>query len=105
MKRRAKSKTVVYELKSGQPLTARQRREIQALVATPEGKIDTSDVPELPPGAWKNAVQGRWYRPVKQAVSIRLDADVLAWLKAKGSGYQTKVNGLLRERMLEEIRK
>jgi uncharacterized protein (DUF4415 family) len=39
---------------------------------------------------------------VKQAVSIRLDADVLAWLKAKGNGYQTKVNGLLREKMLEE---
>jgi uncharacterized protein (DUF4415 family) len=105
MKRRAKSKAVVYELKSGQPLTARQKREIQALAAMPEGKIDTSDIPELPPGAWKNAIQGRWYRPVKQAVSIRLDADVLAWLKAKGSGYQTKVNGLLRERMLEEIRK
>jgi uncharacterized protein (DUF4415 family) len=50
-------------------------------------------------------VRGKWYRPVKQAVSIRLDADVLAWLKAKGNGYQTKVNGLLRERMLEEIRK
>jgi uncharacterized protein (DUF4415 family) len=105
MKRRAKSKTVVYELESGQPLTARQKREIQALAAIPEGKIDTSDIPELPPGAWKNAIQGRWYRPVKQAVSIRLDADVLAWLKAKGSGYQTKVNGFLRERMLEEIRK
>jgi uncharacterized protein (DUF4415 family) len=40
---------------------------------------------------------------VKHAVSIRLDADVLAWLKAKGAGYQTKVNGLLREKMLEEL--
>ena len=103
MKKRAKAKEVVYELKPDQPLTARQKREIQALAAMPEDTIDTSDIPELPPGAWKNAVRGKWYRPVKQAVSIRLDADVLAWLKAKGSGYQTKVNGLLRKKMLEEI--
>ena len=81
MKKRAKSKEVVYELKPGQPLTARQKREIQALAAMPEDTIDTSDIPELPPGAWKNAVRGKWYRPVKQAVSIRLDADVLAWPK------------------------
>jgi uncharacterized protein (DUF4415 family) len=92
-------------LKPGQPLTARQKREIKGLAAMPESKIDTSDIPELPPGAWKNAVRGKWYRPIKQSVSIRLDADVLAWLKAKGSGYQTKVNGFLRERMLEEISK
>lgn len=105
MKKRAKSKTVIYELKPEQPLTARQQREIQRLAAMPEDQIDTSDIPELPPGAWKNAVRGKWYRPVKQPVSIRLDADVLAWLKAKGDGYQTKVNTFLRERMLREISK
>jgi len=76
-----------------------------AAARVPEEKIDTSEIPELPPGAWKNAVRGKWYRPVKQAVSIRLDADVLAWLRAKGDGYQTKVNGLLRKQMLEEISK
>jgi uncharacterized protein (DUF4415 family) len=105
MKKRMKSKTVVYEFKPNKPLTTRQEREIKALAALPEDKIDTSDIPELPPGAWKNAVRGKWYRPVKQAVSLRLDSDVLAWLKAKGNGYQTKVNGMLRERMLEEISK
>jgi uncharacterized protein (DUF4415 family) len=105
MKKRARSKPVVYELKPGQPLTARQKREIQALAAMPEDKIDTSDIPELPRGAWKNAVRGKWYRPVKQPVSIRLDADVLAWLKSQGSGYQTKVNIFLREKMLKEIGK
>jgi uncharacterized protein (DUF4415 family) len=105
MKRPTRSKAVDYELKPGQALTARQKREINALAAMPEAKIDTSDIPELPPGAWKNAVQGKWYRPMKQAVSIRLDADVLAWLKSKGNGYQTKVNGFLRERMLKEITK
>ena len=64
MKRRTKSKRG-YALEPGQPLTARQKREIKALAAMPESKINTSDIPELPPGAWKNAVRGKWYRPIK----------------------------------------
>jgi len=40
---------------------------------------------------------------VKQAVSLRLDADVLAWLKKAGEGYQTRANRILRERMLEDL--
>lgn len=105
MKKPTKSKKRTYELKPGQGLTARQRREVQELAKLPEESVDTSDLPELPAGAWKHAVRGKWYRPVKYPVSIRLDADVLAWLRAKGSGYQTRVNALLRERMLQEIRK
>lgn len=105
MKKQTKSKTTVYEPKPGQPLTVRLTREVHALARRPEDAVDTSDIPELPPAAWKNAIRGKWYRPVKQAVSIRLDADVLAWLRGKGTGYQTRVNALLREKMLEEIRK
>ena len=56
---------------------------------------------------WKRAVQGadamKLWRPVKQAVSLRLDADVLAWLKKDGQGYQTRVNQMLRERMLKDL--
>lgn len=103
MKKQTKSKRVFHELRPDQPLTARQKREIQKLAALPEHEIDTSDIPELPPEAWKDAARGKWYRPVKQAVSIRLDADVLAWLKTKGRGYQTRVNRLLRESMMREI--
>ena len=58
----------------------------------------------LPPDAFKNAVRGKFYRPVKQAVSPRLDADVIAWLKKDGDGYQTRVNRMLRERMLAELK-
>jgi uncharacterized protein (DUF4415 family) len=103
MKKHVKSKTIVYELKAGKPLTSRQKRELRTLADKGDDSIDTTDIPELPPLAWKNAVQGKWYRPLKKPVSIRLDADVLAWLKAKGSGYQTKVNGILREKMLAEV--
>jgi uncharacterized protein (DUF4415 family) len=102
MNKRAKSKTVVYELKPGQPLTARQKRELQTLALKTDDSIDTTDIPELAPSVWKDAVRGKWYRPLKKPVSIRLDADVLAWLKSKGTGYQTKVNGILREKMLTE---
>ena len=83
----------------GPGLTLRQKRELAALAALPDDQIDTSDIPELPPGAWKDAVRGRFYRPVKQAVSMRLDADVVAWLKASGEGYQTRINTYLRQLM------
>jgi uncharacterized protein (DUF4415 family) len=89
----------------GKPLTARQKRELVALAALPDERIDTSDIPELPPSFWKNAIRGRFYRPVKQAVSLRLDADVVAWLKKPGKGYQTRANHILREHMLTEVRK
>jgi len=89
----------------GQALTAKQKKELKALAATPDDEIDTSDIPELPPGAWKDAVRGRFYRPIKQAVSMRLDADVIAWLKKQGKGYQTRANSILRQRMLEELRR
>ncbi|HEX8814214.1 MAG TPA: BrnA antitoxin family protein [Terriglobales bacterium] len=84
-------------------LTARQKKELALLVALPDDQIDTSDIPELPASAWKNAVRGRFYRPIKQAVSMRLDADVVAWLKKQGKGYQTRANCILRQRMLSEM--
>jgi uncharacterized protein (DUF4415 family) len=71
----------------------------------PDDQIDTSDIPELPLGAWKNAIRGRFYRPVKLAVSMRLDADVIAWLKRRGKGYQTRVNSILRQTMLSDTKR
>jgi uncharacterized protein (DUF4415 family) len=101
-----KSKTEVRRQRiPDQPLTPRQKRELAALAAMPEDKIDTSDLPELPPSAWKDAVRGKFYRPLKQAVSIRLDADVVAWLKKRGKGYQTRANSILRQRMLDESKR
>lgn len=105
MKNAKKGKGTSYELDPDRSLSARQKREIEALAKRLESDVDTSDIPELPRDAWKQAVRGKWYRPRKTPVSLRLDADVLAWLKAKGSGYQTRANLLLREKMLEDIRK
>jgi uncharacterized protein (DUF4415 family) len=86
-------------------LTARQNRELAAIAALADEQIDTSDIPELSPAAWKDAVRGKFYRPVKQAVSMRLDADVVAWLKKPGKGYQTRANRILRQHMLHDTRR
>ncbi len=70
-------------------------QEAMALEQMPETDIDTSDAPEV--ADWSGAVRGRFYRPVKQLLSVRLDADVVAWFKASGEGYQTRMNTALRE--------
>ena len=101
----SKSRIVRYKHTPSRPLTVKEKRELEKLAALPDDRIDTSDIPELPPEAWKNAVRGKFYRPVKQAVSLRLDADVVAWLKKPGKGYQTRVNRILREHMLSTLRK
>ena len=64
--------------------------------------IDLSDIPEQL--NWSNAVVGKFYRPVKQSLTIRLDADVIAWLKYQASGYQTRINSLLRTAMTSSTR-
>jgi len=100
------SKTIRVEHTPGKPLTAKQKRELAYVASLPDDRIDTSDIPELPPGAWKkNAARGLFYRPVKQAVSLRLDSDIIAWLKRPGRGYQTRANRILREQMLAETKK
>jgi uncharacterized protein (DUF4415 family) len=100
---RKAAKTVRTERAARHALTTRQKRELASLASLPDDQIDTSDIPELPASAWKHAVRGRFYRPIKQAVSMRLDADVVAWLKRQGKGYQTRANTILRQRMLAEL--
>ncbi|MGO8819097.1 MAG: BrnA antitoxin family protein [Terriglobia bacterium] len=79
-------------------LTKDQEREILAIAAKRDDEIDFSDAP--PVLDWSGAEIGKFYRPRKKPVTMRLDADVIAWLKADGPGYQTKANGLLRHAML-----
>ncbi len=76
------------------PLTGRQKAELAALAALAESDIDTSNIPPLPDEAWTNAVRGRFYKPRKTSTTVRLDADVLAWLRSHGRGYQTRLNAI-----------
>ena len=99
------TKTAKLRRANNQALASRQKAELAALSALADDQIDTTDIPELPSRAWKDAVRGHFYRPVKQAVSMRLDADVIAWLKKRGKGYQTRVNRILRQQMLADIKR
>jgi uncharacterized protein (DUF4415 family) len=80
------------------PLTPEQRAELDALAALPEEQIDTRDMPEV--RDWSGARRGALYRPVKQQITLRIDADVIEWFRLrtrKGEGYQTNINRALRE--------
>ena len=92
--------------KSMKASSAERSNTIKRLIAMKNEDINTTDIPELPPGAWKNAVRGKYYRPVKKAVSVRVDSDILAWLKSEGEvGYLTRINSVLRKAMLADLRK
>jgi uncharacterized protein (DUF4415 family) len=78
-------------------LTKEQKRDIRAIAAKRDEDIDFSDAPEFVD--WSGAEIGKFCRPTKRPVTMRLDSDVIAWLKADGRGYQTKANWLLRQAM------
>jgi uncharacterized protein (DUF4415 family) len=80
-----------------------KKTELRRLAARPDGEIDLSDIPEIQELP-SDAVIGKFYRPKKESVTIRIDADVLAWLKASGRGYQTRINEYLR-RLMRQSRK
>lgn len=75
-------------------LTASQLAELKTLGYKPDEAIDTSDSPEVP--EWPDARRGVFYRPVKQQLTLRLDADVVDWFKQQGEGYQSRINSALR---------
>ena len=81
------------------------QEQINALEALPDDQIDTSDAPEILD--WSDARRGVFYRPVKKQITLRLDADIIAWFKAhtpEGRGYQTYINGALREHVQRTAR-
>jgi uncharacterized protein (DUF4415 family) len=87
------------------PMTPARKRKLALLANRPDSEIDFSDIPPLKDSFWKNAVRNPFYRPVKQQLTVRLDADVVAWLRQQGKGYQTRLNRVLREAMLEDVKK
>jgi uncharacterized protein (DUF4415 family) len=76
------------------------QQELTRLAAMKDEDIRLDD-PDVPPiENWDKAVRGKFYRPVKEPVTIRIDADVLAWFKARFGKYQTQMNQVLRAHML-----
>ena len=62
-------------------------------------EIDLTAIPET--ADWSKAVVAKFYRPIKKSLTIRIDADVLAWLRGQGKGCMTRINPLLPEAMLD----
>ena len=85
-------------------LTTKQKRDLAKLARRPDSEIDYSEIPPLTEKFWKNATRNPFYRPVKKQVTLRIDADVLAWLRQQGKGYQSRLNSLLRSAMIEKLR-
>jgi uncharacterized protein (DUF4415 family) len=61
-----------------------------------------SDAPQMPPSYWAGASVGKYYRPVKTQISLRIDNEVLDWLKSKGEGHLSRINDILRAQMIRE---
>lgn len=81
------------------------RKELIALANRPDSEIDYSDIPASTRKDWAGAVRGKFYRPIKQQLTVRIDADILAWLKSYGKGYQSRLNAILRSVMLGKSRR
>ena len=81
------------------------QEQLLALDELVDEDIDLSDIPETTD--WTGAVRGKFYRPVKQQITLRIDADVIAWFRAQtpnGRGYQTNINRALREHVQRSVR-
>jgi len=96
---------LVYKTLSDSPIAPARKRKLARLAARPDAEIDFSDIPQLKQSFWENAVRNPFYRPLKQQLTVRLDADVVAWLRQHGKGYQTRLNRMLRDAMLKNIGK
>ena len=87
-------------------LTAEQLAQIEALKRMPDDQINTDDIPEV--RDWSNARRGVFYNPVKQKITLSLDADIVDWFKTRAKnehGYQTDINLALRKHVYQTDRK
>ena len=98
------TKTVSHTPETLPPLADAEREHLARLAALADETINTRDIPELSDAAWRAGVRGRFYRPVKQQITARVDADVLDWLKSEGKGYQGRLNAILRREMLASLK-
>ena len=89
-------------------LTPELLAESLRIAQMPDEKIDFSDIPRSGKDDWKNAERGKFFRANKKQVTLRLDADLIEWFKAKqrgARGYQTAINAALRGVVEGERRK
>ncbi len=79
------------------------QKELDEIKLMKDTDIDFSDIQPLTDDFWNNAKRVEMYKPIKKQITIKIDADVLDWLKSGGKGYQTRMNAILRQSMLSSI--
>ena len=85
-------------------LTATDLDELRRVAQMPDSAIDYSDIPATSEADWSSALPGHLYRPLKKQVTLRIDADVLAWARKQSArGYQSRLNAILRDAMLRDL--
>ena len=92
-----------YDFSGGKRNPYARRLQLQALRQIKDEDIDLSDIPEIKD--WSKAIVGKFYRPIQKSVTFEVDADVLAWLKSQGKGYNARINRILRRAMERSARR
>ncbi len=93
---------IVVDRSAPRRLSDEQKARLTALAARPEEEIDTSDIPVLDEAHWRRLAGNPLFRPIKKQTTVRVDADVLVWLRSSGKGWQTRLNAILRAAMTAE---
>lgn len=101
--KRHRMKEKLMKTHHGDPISTEMEAQLNRLEAMTDADIDLSDTPQTLD--WSQTIRGKYYRPVKKPYSLRLDEDDVAWFKAGGSGYQTRINAALREYVLNHSQK
>jgi uncharacterized protein (DUF4415 family) len=88
--------TTKYRTADGRSLTPAEIARLDEI----EARLgDSDEIPETSDDAWATAVRGKHAKAMQAAISIRLDAEVMAWLRAKGPNCGAEINRILREKM------
>lgn len=74
------------------------RTDWQRVDALKDEDIDFSDAPEMTPEMFARAILRKGLKPIgrKAQITLRIDSEVLDWFRARGSGYQSQMNAVLR---------
>jgi len=93
-------KSHIVRVESDGTITPEIEAELKAIAEMSDDDIDYSDIPQITD--FSGFEVGKFYRPLKETVTMRLDADVLHWLRKDGRGYQSRLNAILRKEMTSQ---
>jgi len=103
MKTGNRKKSHMVRVESDGTITPEIEAELKSLAEMSDDDIDYSDIPQITD--FSGFEVGRFYKPVKETVTMRIDADVLHWLRQGGRGYQSRLNAILRKEMASQPNK